>query len=247
MKFLQAILFCCLCSTAFAQKLGPYTISSAGQAFENEEVMVYTSVGEPLNTMISDGELTISQGILQVVFTEAALANLPCATDTKGTLFFDNCDDGTLFFFIRTEDGTIYDPYYAAGVSFEHEEGEAPVQFGFIEADFATPCSIAEKAILITCIDALDVSTNDGLVPSFEPLFKILPNPSAQQIQVVIQDQNIQQFNLRISDTQGKAILQQSNVQHEDLVDISAMPNGIYYLTLTNEEQQQKTLKLIKQ
>ena len=247
MKFLQAILFCCLCGTAFAQKLGPYTISSAGQALENEEVMVYTSVGEPLNTMISDGELTISQGILQVVFTEAAPANLPCATDTRGTLFFDNCDDGTLFFFIRTEDGTIYDPYYVDGVSFEHEEGEAPVQFGFIEADFATPCSIAEKAILITCIDALEVSTSDGLVSSFEPLFKILPNPSAQQIQVVLQDQNIQQFNLRISDIQGKVILNQSNVQHEDLVDISAMPNGIYYLTLTNAEQQQKTLKLIKQ
>ena len=247
MKFLQAILFCCLCNTAFTQKLGPYTISSAGQAFENEEVIVYTSVGEPLNTMISDGELTISQGVLQVVFTEAAPANLPCATDTKGTLFFENCDDGTLFFFIRTEDGTIYDPYYVDGVSFEHDEGEASVQFGFIDADFDTPCSIAEKAILITCIDALEVSTNDGLLHSAKPLFKILPNPSAHQIQVELKDQNTQQFNLRISDVQGKAILYQTNVQDKDLVDISTMPNGIYYLTLTNEQQQQKTLKLIKQ
>jgi len=228
MKFLNTIIFCCLSITCFAQKLGPYTISSAGQIFENEEVVVYTSVGEPINTLISDGELTISQGILQVVFNQAEPANLPCATNTKGTLFFENCDDGTLFFFIRTEDDRIFDPYYADGVSFEVEEGETPVH-------------------IITCIDSLQVTTSDNLIPSADPFFKIQPNPSEQQIQVVLNDPKLQDFNLQIWNAQGKAVHSQSNVQHKDLVDISLLPKGIYYLTLTNELQQQKTLKLIKQ
>ena len=210
-------------------------------------MVVYTSVGEPINTLISDGELTISQGILQVVFNQAEPANLPCATNTKGTLFFENCDDGTLFFFIRTEDDRIFDPYYADGVSFDVEEGKTPVQFGFIDADFETPCSNAEKAIIITCIDSLQVTTSDNLIPSADPFFKIQPNPSEQQIQVVLNDPKLQDFNLQIWNAQGKAVHSQSNVQHKDLVDISLLPKGIYYLTLTNELQQQKTLKLIKQ
>ncbi len=83
----------------------------------------------------------------------------------SGTIFFDQCDDGTEFFFLESE-GVIYDPYYAEGVEFDHENGQQ-VYFDFEVADFDTPCSIASQAIIITCIEAQeDESTFSTLLES---------------------------------------------------------------------------------
>ena len=58
-----------------------------------------------------------------------------------GTFFFRDCDDGQTFFFIQLEDGTIYDPYFAEGLSFEVNDGQR-VKFDFVDADFPTPLSL---------------------------------------------------------------------------------------------------------
>ena len=72
-----------------------------------------------------------------------------------GTFFFRNCDDGQLFYFLITEDGTVYDPYFDGGVSFNPIQGQT-VKFDFVDAAFSSPCSIAEKAISITCLEVVE-------------------------------------------------------------------------------------------
>lgn len=245
MRLINTLLFFLISISITAQKLGPYAISSMGQSYETESVTLYVSIGEPINTVIEDGTLRVSQGILQVLFNEAELANPPCAANTTGTLFFENCDDGNLYFFVRTADGTIYDPYYLDGVSFEHTEGEIAVNFGFFDADFETPCSIAEKAIIITCIESATTTNTEDLL-SKTAGFKVLPNPSQQSIQIASNDKVPQSYDLQLFDLQGKLVLQKWNVQHQEEVDISLLPSGMYYLSLSNELQQRKTIKLVK-
>ena len=87
-------------------------------------------------------------------------------TQQAGTIFFDQCDDGTEFFFIESGE-VIYDPYYAEGLEFDHQNGQQ-VFFDFIDADFETPCAVAEKAIIITCIEAQPAP------PSYAELFHFL-------------------------------------------------------------------------
>lgn len=247
MRIFYTTVFCWVSIFCFGQKLGPYTISSTGQSFETEEVSLYVSIGEPINTMISEEEITVSQGILQVIFTEVEAANPPCAATIDGTLFFENCDDGQLYFFIKTDDGKIYDPYYVDGVSFATEgEADVEVKFGFIEATFETPCSIAEKAILITCIEQRVVSSIEKSEVLENQLFEILPNPSQNTIKLFLQDYNRQNLTLQIFDLQGKELLNQANIKHDDLVDISSLANGIYHLSLSDKQQRRKTIKLVK-
>ncbi len=76
----------------------------------------------------------------------------PNCTNNTGSIFFEQCGNQGLYFFIETTDGQIFDPYYADGVVFDHYEGQS-VNFDYEVADFATPCAVAEQAIFITCIE----------------------------------------------------------------------------------------------
>jgi len=85
-----------------------------------------------------------------------------------GTFFFRNCDDGTPFVFIQSTDGTIYDPYFDGNISYAPVQGQT-VNFDFNPANFGTPCSIAQQAITITCLEidntplpAGDCASNSG-------------------------------------------------------------------------------------
>ncbi len=73
-------------------------------------------------------------------------------TKHTGTFFFRNCDDGTPFVFIQTTDGTIYDPYFDGNISYTPVQGQR-VNFDFTSTNFSTPCSIADQAITITCLE----------------------------------------------------------------------------------------------
>jgi len=56
-----------MCSSAiFAQSIKSYVITSAGTALMSEEGSLYLSIGEPMNTEITEGEIMISQGFLNV-------------------------------------------------------------------------------------------------------------------------------------------------------------------------------------
>ena len=75
-----------------------------------------------------------------------------CANHT-GSFFFTECDNGENYYFIETEDGTIYDPYFPDSLDIDFVEGTI-VNFDFVFTDFTTPCSIAAGgAIWFTCIE----------------------------------------------------------------------------------------------
>ena len=89
------------------------------------------------------------------VWTCGATLSEPNCENNTGTFFFENCDDGVLFFFLRTEDGRVYDPYFDAGITFNPIDGQR-INFDFVDASFPSPCSVAEKAIVLTCIEEIE-------------------------------------------------------------------------------------------
>lgn len=94
--------------------------------------------------------------------------NTPDCSKNSGTIFFENCDDGTLYFFIESDNGQIFDPYFDDGISFNVNDATR-VNFDYIDANFDSPCSIAEKAITITCIEEADPP------PPSEDIFNMYP------------------------------------------------------------------------
>jgi len=86
---------------------------------------------------------------------------IPDCNNNSGTIFFRDCDDGQLFYFIETADGIIYDPYFDNTITYEPIDGQK-VNFDFVDATFDSPCSIAEKAITITCIEVGENPTEGG-------------------------------------------------------------------------------------
>lgn len=79
----------------------------------------------------------------------------PNCSNYEGTIFYELCDDGQEFYFIRTTDGKVYDPYFAD--DYLPLEGQV-LNFDFVDAPFNTPCSIAEKAINVTCYELMEFS-----------------------------------------------------------------------------------------
>jgi len=67
-----------LCLNGNAQEIRSYVISSTGGSIMGETGALYLSVGEPFNTELSDGEIMIAQGFLQVSIVET--------TDTEDIL-----------------------------------------------------------------------------------------------------------------------------------------------------------------
>jgi len=133
----------------------PDLISCAGETFSNDEVTLYMSMGEAFNTEISNDNFTIHQGVLQSIDKAFINPNPDPVYDCSnysGRFFYETCDDGQVFFFIRTDDGTILDPYYADWINFQHD-ADMKVHFDYIEEPNISACSIAEKAITITCIE----------------------------------------------------------------------------------------------
>jgi len=65
-----------LASGAFSQSISSYVITSTGGAIMGPEGALYISIGEPMSTEITDGEVMISQGFLNV-----AVQGMPVDTD----------------------------------------------------------------------------------------------------------------------------------------------------------------------
>jgi len=50
----------------YCQTIGSYVITSAGTSIMSDEGALYLSIGEPMNTELTGGDIMISQGFLQV-------------------------------------------------------------------------------------------------------------------------------------------------------------------------------------
>jgi len=79
----------------------------------------------------------------------------PDCSKFTGTIFYENCDDGRAFYFIETTEGQIFDPYFED--DYFPADGQV-LNFDFVDAAFNTPCSIAEKAIAVTCYELVEPS-----------------------------------------------------------------------------------------
>lgn len=63
--------FALLFSTvAFSQSISSSVMSASGTSFESEDFTLHFSIGEPLNTLIEDGEIMLSQGVIQITLNE---------------------------------------------------------------------------------------------------------------------------------------------------------------------------------
>ena len=61
--------------SGYSQEIKSYVISSTGAAIMGEGGALYLSIGEPMNTEISGGDIMISQGFLQVSVAEPSSNN----------------------------------------------------------------------------------------------------------------------------------------------------------------------------
>lgn len=71
--FLLAGLF--MSSYLTGQSISSYVITSAGDAIMSDEGALYLSIGEPMNTELTGGEVMISQGFLQVTIADRILSS----------------------------------------------------------------------------------------------------------------------------------------------------------------------------
>lgn len=55
-----------LATGAFSQSISSYVITSTGSSIMSDDGALYLSIGEPMSTEITDGEIMISQGFLNV-------------------------------------------------------------------------------------------------------------------------------------------------------------------------------------
>ncbi len=101
--------------------------------------------------------------------TEPTEPTEPNCENYTGQIFFENCDNGQLFFFIETSDGEILDPYYATEINFEHYEGQY-VNFDYNILDFDSPCTGA-LAVEITCIE--DATPPNPNPPSCDVIYGV--------------------------------------------------------------------------
>ena len=153
--------------TVIENECGTYVLTT-----DNQYITIGTSI--PVGTTISfnfiyvtheDGSCPNGQpNALFGTITCIEIISEPSNCQNTGTIFFENCDDGRLFYFIRTDEGQVYDPYFDDGIDFTPID-EQRVNFDFVDATFSAPCSIAEKAIIITCVEEIAESNLEGSIP----------------------------------------------------------------------------------
>lgn len=202
-----------------------------------ESEIIYSPAGVQ-NCITQSGGATVCAsledfGLTEVIGVwECPITPVPDCARFSGTIFFENCDDGELFFFIRTEADEILDPYYAEGVDFQHEDN-LKVIFDYVEVDFETPCSIAEKAVSITCIQE-EIASSTREFDFVE--FKVYPNPTKDILYLEISESTHIE-NVTIFDQLGKVILKQSIQTEISSIDTKDFQPGIYYVTIHGENE----------
>jgi len=88
-------------AAVFSQSISSSVMSASGTSFESEDFTLHFSIGEPLNTLIEDGEIMLSQGVIQIslneVFSEvedvslsSAISIYPNPTTEKVNLQIDH-------------------------------------------------------------------------------------------------------------------------------------------------------------
>lgn len=83
-------------------------------------------------------------------------ANSNC-NQYSGQIYYTTCNNLN-YYLILTDDGTILDPYNAAGLNFDYPDG-AIINFNYDDYSTNQFCNIANKAVLITCVEVIETVT----------------------------------------------------------------------------------------
>ena len=104
---------------------------------------------------------------------------------------------------------------------------------------FSSPATIAE-------INAAIAAVNAALsAESFEAFARlsVYPNPFVTSVTVILNSD----AKMDLCDMMGKLILTNNLISGSNTVDLSSLPTGVYLVKFTNENNENKTLKVVKQ
>jgi len=72
------------------------------------------------------------------------------------------------------------------------------------------------------------------------------PNPTTDKVTIVLNEMPVSGFNIHVVNIQGKTVLKSHNfINNQHTVDLTALPNGVYFLSVVANEKHQ-TFKVIK-
>jgi len=120
------------------------TLGSNGSCSSKEQV--YNVVVEECSSQIVGEESTNENSDEPIT---QSLGQTNCSE--SGTIIYADCPPNGEYFFILKPDGTIIDPYYGTGITFNQYNGQE-VNYS-VSATFASPCSIASEAVTLDCIE----------------------------------------------------------------------------------------------
>lgn len=75
---------------------------------------------------------------------------------------------------------------------------------------------------------------------------KIYPNPSSNLLILNISNFNDIKLDFEILDINGKILITEKNLKHENIIDITSFSNAVYFLKINHENEAIKTFKIIK-
>ncbi|MBW1298406.1 T9SS type A sorting domain-containing protein, partial [Aquimarina litoralis] len=84
----------------------------------------------------------------------------------------------------------------------------------------------------------------DTTTKPIEPEVYLFPNPTTGKVFIQGLSQE-KQHNIRIYDIKGATYVNQK-LNENHIIDIQSLPQGIYFLTIVNPKDGNRTLKLIK-
>ena len=95
---------------------------------------------------------------------------------------------------------------------------------------------------IVTSIDSMILT---GLKPNVENRISLYPNPVKDKMTIEIKDNN-GFIKIEIRDIFGTLKLSEINKNNQDCINVSSLPNGIYFLSITNNSGNQYNTRFIK-
>ena len=97
-----------------------------------------------------------------------------------------------------------------------------------------------------TTQNMIAIETSSPLISQNGTVYTIHPNPAHEQIQISFSSTNGQKVDVSILSVDGKLMLQEKQIASGKSIDVSQLPNGVYFCHLTSG-QEVKTIKIIKE